>query len=138
MPNDKLRRVMWGRSRGITCPVMVLEATLILVPQKMERLGEEFIAINLILLLWHLTNTYQFHYKNKEIGSRRGFSINFGIRFIASDILGIVGGVGLIKLSNWALYLITASYLVLLFTVIFAAWNIMLGVGREQETKKTG
>ena len=115
---------------------LVVEATLILIPQLMAVLGAELIAIILFLLQWHLRNVYQFRYKNREVGNQAGFSAYTGVRFVTSDLLGIAGGVCLVKLSHWGLYLVTASYVVLLLSVIFGAWNIMLGVGQEEKMTK--
>ena len=116
--------------------VLVVEATLILIPQRMAVLGAELIAIILVLLQWHLRNLYQFRYKNKDVGNQAGFSAYTGVRFVTSDLLGITGSVFLVELSNWGLYLLTASYVVFLLSVIFSAWNIMLGVGQGEKATK--
>ena len=102
----------------------------------MAVLGAELIVIILFLLQWHLRNLYQFRYKNKDVGNRGGFSAYTGVRFVASDLIGIAGGLCLVELSNWGLYLMTASYVVFLLSVIFSAWGIMLGVGQEEMTTK--
>lgn len=116
--------------------VMVVEATLILIPQPMAVLGVELIAINLSLLLLHLRNFYTFAYKSKEVGNRGGFQAYTSLRFITSDILGIAGGAYLVELSNCGLYLMTASYIIFLGSVVFNAWLIMLGVGQAGRTTK--
>jgi modulator of FtsH protease len=116
--------------------VLVAEATLILIPQSTVVLGFEFIAVIFLLLLLHIRNLYKFRYKNKEVGDRGGFQSYTTLRFITSDLLGIVGGIYLVKLSNWGLYLITASYVIFLASVIFNAWLIMLGVGQARKTTR--
>jgi len=115
---------------------LLVEATVILIPQPMSVLGAELIAINLILLQFHLRNVYKFHYKNRDMGIRGGFSVYAGISFIVSDLLGIGGGAFLVEWSNWGLYLVTASYVTLLISVALNAWAIMLGVGQSEKRTK--
>jgi hypothetical protein len=115
--------------------ILLVEAVLILVPQPTPILGAELVAIN-IFGLWHpLRNTYNFFYKNK-IGGRGGWVISRAIRYFVAFLLGIAGGVEIIELSNWGIYLVTASYVTLLVTVVLNAWLIMMGVGEAEKTTK--
>ena len=70
--NNPVYRVR-ARNNTFYLLVMVVEATLILIPQPMAVLGVELIAVNLSLLLLHLRNFYTFAYKSKEVGNRGGF-----------------------------------------------------------------
>ena len=133
--NNAVYRIR-ARNNTFYLLVMVVEATLILIPQPMAVLGVELIAINLSLLLLHLRNFYTFAYMSKEVGNRGGFQAYTSLRFITSDLLGIAGGVYLVELSNWGLYLMTASYIIFLGSVVFNAWLIMLGVGQTGRTTK--
>ncbi len=116
--------------------IMLFQATFVLIPQPMAALGIELAVIGLFLLLLHLRNVYMFRYKNKEIGDRGGFQINTTLRFMTSDLLGLAGGAFLVALSNWGMYLITASYLIFIGSVIYSAWLIMLGVGQAERVTK--
>lgn len=116
---------------------MVVEATLILIPQPMAFLGAELTAIALLLIQYHLRNLYKFRFKNKEVGDRGGFSIQTSRRLIASDLFCIVGGACMINLSNWGMYLIAISYVIFLGAIIMSAWNILLGIGQAENTKTT-
>lgn len=117
--------------------IMLIQATLVLIPQPMATLGIELAIIALFLLLLHLRNIYLFRYKNREMGDRGGFQIYTTARFITSDLLGLAGGAFLIALSNWGMYLITTSYLIFIGSVIYSAWLIMLGVGQAERMTKT-
>jgi len=116
--------------------IMLVEATLVLIPQPMATLGVELMVIVLFLLLLHLRNLYMFRYKDKDMGNRGGFQTYTAFRFITSDLLGLVGGAFLVVLSNWGMYLITASYVIFIGSVIYSAWLIMLGVGQAEEVTK--
>jgi modulator of FtsH protease len=133
--NNPVYRIR-ARNNTFYLLVMVVEATLILIPQPMAVLGVEMIGISLFLLQLHSRNLYEFAYKNKDVGNRGGFQAYTALRFIACDLLGVAGGVCLVELSNWGLYLITASYVIFLGSVIYNAWLIMLGVGQAGKTTK--
>ena len=116
--------------------IMFVQAALVLIPQPMAALGIELTVIVVFLLLLHIKNFYVFLYKNKEMGARGGFQIYTTLRFITSDLLGLAGATFLVALSNWGMYLITASYLIFIGSVIYSAWLIMLGVGQAETVRK--
>ena len=58
------------------------------------------------------------------------------IRYIAAFLFGLAGGVTLIGHMNWGMFLVTASYVILLITVVLNGWAIMLGVGQMEKTTK--
>ena len=134
--NNRVYRIR-ARNNLFYLFVMVVEATLILIPQPMRVLGIEIAAINVCLLMLHGRNLYTFAYRNRDVGSSGGFQAYTALRFIAGDFLAIAGGVLLIESSNWGLYFITASYVVFLGSVILNAWLIMLGVGQSGKAAKT-
>ena len=116
--------------------IMLVQAALVLIPQPMAALGIELTVIVVFLLFLHIKNFYLFLYKNKEMGVRGGFQIYTTLRFITSDLLGLAGAAFLVALSNWGMYLITASYLIFIGSVIYSAWLIMLGVGQAETVRK--
>ncbi len=132
----KIKCIACARNNMFYLWIMLFQATLVLIPQPMAALGIELAVIGLFLLLLHLRNVYMFRYKNKEIGDRGGFQINTTLRFMTSDLLGLAGGAFLVALSNWGMYLITASYLIFIGSVIYSAWLIMLGVGQAERVTK--
>ncbi len=133
--NNRVYRIR-ARNNLFYLFIMVVEATLVLIPQPMQVLGIEIAAINVCLLMLHGRNLYTFAYKNRDVGSRGGFQAYTALRFIAGDLLGIAAGVLLIESSNWGLYFMTASYIVFLGSVILNAWLIMLGVGQSGKAVK--
>jgi len=135
--NNRVYRIR-ARNNLFYLFVMVVEATLVLIPQLMRVLGIEIAVVGMCLLMLHGRNLYAFAYKNRDIGSSGGFQAYTALRFIISDLLAIAGGVLLIESSNWGLYVMTASYIVFLGSVILNAWLIMLGVGQSGKTAKAG
>ncbi len=116
--------------------ILLVEAVLILLPQQAVILGVELVAINLLGLWLSLNNIYNFFYKNKEVGRSGGWAMSRAIRYIAAFLFGLAGGVTLIGHMNWGMFLVTASYVILLITVVLNAWAIMLGVGQMEKTTK--
>jgi hypothetical protein len=47
------------------------------------------------------------------------------IRYILAFLVGIAGGVTLIRQSVWGMYMVTASFVALLILVALNAWTIM-------------
>jgi modulator of FtsH protease len=130
--NNPIYRIR-ARNNSFYLLTLLVEATLILIPQPMVVLGAELIAVTLALLLWHVRNLYAFWYSSKDRGKGGGFQTYTAFRFVASDLIGIAGGICLFERSNWGLYLITASYVLFLGSIIMNAWNIMLGVGQAEK-----
>lgn len=128
-----------ARNNSFYLLTLLVEATLILIPQPTAILGAELTAILLFLMQMHLRNLYKYRFRNKEMGKVGGFQTNTSYRFIASDFIGVVGGASLLTFSNsnWGMDMITASYVIFLGSIIMNAWNIMLVVGQaEQMTKE--
>ena len=126
-----------ARSNSIFLVITLVEAALILTPQPMALLGLELTAINLFGWSFPVRNSYRFYYKERELGKRGGMSLPRAIIFHGDFLLGIAGGVCLIKSSNWGMYLVAASYVMLLASVSMNAWSIMLGVGQAEEAVKS-
>lgn len=126
------------RAYNITLHLLTIlvEAALILTPQPMPLLGAELIVINLFGLRLPLSFVYKYFYKNRKMGNRGSYSIYRGITNIGAYLLGIAAGASLIELSNWGMYLITASFITFLVSAILNAWTIMLGVGQSEKTAR--
>lgn len=115
--------------------VMLVQAAAILVPQSTVMLGIELAASNLLGLMIPLSFTYKVHFKNKSDGRRGGYSIYRAIGYMGGYLLGIAGGIALINLSRWGMYLATISYVGILAAVIWNAWIIMFGLRRQTSRK---
>lgn len=116
--------------------VMLVQAAAILVPQSAVMLGIELTASNVLGLMIPLSFTYKVHFKNKSDGSRGGYSIYRAVGYMGGYLLGVVGGIALINLSRWGMYLATISYVGVLVAVIWNAWIIMFGLRRPAPKKK--
>jgi hypothetical protein len=126
-----------ARSNSLYLIVTLVEAALFLTPQPMVTLGLTIIVVNVFGLSVNVRNTYRILYKNWSIGQHGGMTLYRAFSFMFGFLLGIAGGAGLFAGSSWGLYLVTASYLVLLVGVALNAWSIMLGVGQTEEAEKT-
>jgi hypothetical protein len=116
--------------------MLLVEAELVLVPQPAHLLGAELSAINFAGLWLPLSNAYRYFYKNTDTGRRGGVMIYRPITYAVGYMLGLAGGIALIERSDWGMYLITASYTILLIAVVLGAWAIMLGIGQKEKQKK--
>ena len=109
---------------------------MILIPQPIQILGAELVAINVVGLWLPIRFVYGF-FENEEVFRRGGGSIYLAIIFGVILLLGITGGVALIGHLNWGMYLVAASCFFLLVRVVLAAWSILAGVGELEKTSKT-
>ena len=106
----------------------LVEAVLILVPQPVPFLGAEIVALNLVGLWFAVSTTYTFLYRHRDDIHRGGMKMSRAILLIAAYLLGVVGGIALIRSSRWGMYMVTVSYTTLLITVVLGAWSTMLGI----------
>ena len=117
-------------NRTLYLLILFIEAALVLLPQPTIILGTELVAINLLGLWPPSVNIYHFFYRNEEISrGGGGWAISRAIEYIVGFLLGIVGGATLIGHMNWGIYLVTASYVILLVLVVLNASAIMLEIG---------
>jgi energy-converting hydrogenase Eha subunit A len=125
------------RARNTTLHLLVLlvEATLILMPQPIRALGVELAVINLIGLQLPLGFVFRAFHKNRETRKRAAYSLYRGSINIAGYCLGIAAGACLFERSNWGMYLITVSFIAFLVSAILNAWTIMSVVG-QAETRR--
>jgi hypothetical protein len=124
-----------ARSNSTYLIITLVEAALILTPQPMVSLGVEVTALNGLGLLLPLSGMYNV-YKNRSFAHRGGFSPYRIAIFIMGFLLGVAGGASLIANHNYGLYLITASYLMLLVSVALNAWLIMQGIEQPEKKRK--
>jgi hypothetical protein len=121
---------------------LLVEATLILVPQPVSFLGAELMALNLVGLWISLSTSYTFIYKHRDDRHRGGMKMSRAIPLSVSYLFGIAGGIALIQDSRWGMYIVTVSYTTLLVTVVLGAWSTMLGIEQRQldveQREKTG
>ena len=119
--------------------IAFVEALLVLTPQPMLIFGAELIAINLLGLLVPLRFIYIRFNKSEDFHDGGGFGRGpwpRAISFIAIFLVGTAGGATLFEHSNWGIYLVTTSCVILLVTVVLNAWSIMVGVGQTEKVKR--
>ena len=119
--------------------IAFVEALFVLIPQPMLIFGAELIAINLLGLSVPLRFIYIRFNKSEDFHHGRGFGRGpwpRAISFIVIFLVGIAGGATLIEHLNWGIYLVTASCVILLVTVVLNAWSIMVGVGQTEKVTR--
>ncbi len=114
---------------------LLVQAVFVLTPQPTLALGVAICALNLVGLALPLRNFYRYFYKDADAARRSGFIAYRGVAYALAYLLGLAGGVGVIKQANWGMYIVTASYTILMVAVVLGAWAIMLGVGRTESLK---
>jgi hypothetical protein len=107
---------------------LLVVAVLILVPQPLPFLGAELMVLNLVGLWIFIRTYYTFFYKHRDNSHRGGMTTSRAIPFGGAFLLGIAGGIALIRGSLWGMYIVTVSYTTLLVTVLLGTWSIMLGI----------
>jgi len=115
---------------------MRVQAAAILVPQSTVMLGIELTASNLLGLMIPLSFTYKVHFKNNSDGSHGGYSFYRAVGYMGGYLFGVAGGIALINLSRWGMYLATISYVGGLAAVIWNAWIIMFELRRAAPRKR--
>src|SRR5262245_20235649 len=115
---------------------LLVEAVLVLVPQPVPVLGAQLFALNLVGLWVPLTTAYRYYYEDRVASHRAGMRTARAITYGVAYLIGISGAITLFESPHWGMYLVTASYTVLLVTVVLGAWAVALGVGETERAEK--
>jgi hypothetical protein len=132
--NNTIYRTL-ARSSSIYLLATLAEAACVLTPQPEYALGIEIAALNLFALVVVGRNFYYF-LNHPDVSQHGGLRIYRGLTFVVAFLTGIAGGAVLLAGKGWALYLVTASYVVVIVAVALTAWAIMLGVGHGEKKQK--
>jgi len=111
---------------------LVVEAVIILVPQPVPFLGVEVFALNLVGLILPLSTTYTYVYKRPDASHRGGVKMSGVVALSLGYLLGMAGGISLIKETSWGMYIVAVSYTALLVTVVLRTWSILLGIEQAE------
>jgi hypothetical protein len=115
----------------------LLEATAILMPQPLQVLGVELLALN----LWGLSFPLALLFKALKIPGARGrggFSVRRAAFFIAGYGVGTFGATAVAAGNGWGMYAVTVSYAALLIASIWNGWVIMRGIGQGERKRSKG
>jgi hypothetical protein len=132
--NEEIYRLRAQYTTLILLSTLLL-AIAILMPQPIQVLGLELLAIN----LWGLTFPLTLLSKALKIAGARGrggFSVHRAEFFIAGYLVGIIGAVAVAAALEWGMYGITLSYTTLLTASIWNGWMILQGIGRGEKHRK--
>jgi len=112
----------------------LLEGIAILMPQPIQVLGAELLAVN----CWGLSFPLTLLSKTLKISgarSRGGFSVRRAGFFIAGYCVGIVGAAAVAAGSDLGMYGVTVSFTTLLIASIWNGLMIIQGIGREEKNR---
>jgi hypothetical protein len=113
----------------------LLVAIAILMPQPIQILGIELVAIN----LWGLSFPLTLLSKALKIPGARGrggFSVRRAEFFVAGYLVGVFGAGAVAADRDWGMYGVTLSYTILLIASIWNGWMILQGIGRGERHRK--
>jgi hypothetical protein len=116
---------------------LLVEAVLVLVPQPVPVLGAQLGVLNLVGLWVPLSTAYRYYYKDRVACHRAGITTARTVTYSVAYLLGIFGAVTLFESPHWGIYLVTASYMTLLVTVVLGTWAVALGIGETEGPEKT-
>jgi len=114
---------------------LLVEAAIVLTPQPQAAAGWEIAAVNMLGLWIPVTFTYRMLVKARAEARRGGWGVHRAAAYIMCYLLGAAGGLILVQSVN-GLYVITASYILILVTVVLNAWRIMLGLSQPQKVRE--
>ncbi len=120
--DDVAATVHAARNNTYHLLTVIVTAAAVLAPQPPAILGAELIAFHLFGLRLPILFTYK-HF----IRRHGGFPMRMIVTISAGYSLGAAGGIALIAHAPWALYLITASCVILLVRSVLTAWMLMFG-----------
>jgi hypothetical protein len=125
-----------ARSNSFYLIVTLAAAASVLTPQPLWALGAELAVLNCYGFSLAIRNI-TFVLKDWCSARRADFAIHRVIVFNSGFAVGLAGAVALAQGAQWAMYLVTASYVTLLVSVALNAWAIMLGVGQSDKAAKS-
>jgi len=123
-----------ARSNSLYLIITVVDAALVLTPQPGLFLGIELAVLNLVALAIPLRNIFTI-LADWRGAHRAGFAFHRSLIFVFAFASAVAGGAVLAIGSNWGLYLVTASYVVLVVSVTLNAWAIMVGIVQTEKNK---
>jgi len=116
--------------------VLLVEAALILTPQPPAWLGSELAAVNLLGLWIPASFTYRSLITSRDEARRGGWGLHRAVAYMTGYLLGITAGVALVARASCGLYLVTASYIIILASVVLNAWTILMGISQPQKARR--
>lgn len=132
--DDNLRATIDGaRFNTIHLLTVLVEATVILTPQPLTFIGAELIGLNVFGLRGPFTFTKTYRHRPITLGQGGGFPTGLIVTIICAYLLGIAGGVALLRLFEWGMYLVTASCVIKIVRSVMTAWMLMFAKAIRQE-----
>jgi hypothetical protein len=124
--DDTLRATIdGGRFNTIHLLTVLVESAVVLTPQPLTFIGVELIALNVFGLRGPLTFTKKYLHRHITLDQNGGFPTGLIATIICAYLLGIAGGVALLRLFEWGMYLVTAACVTKIVRSVLTAWMLM-------------
>jgi hypothetical protein len=81
--------------------------------------------------------TYRHFKRDISVDHRRGFPMDTILTIAAGYLLGAVGGVGLMAGADGAMYLVTASCVIIIVRSVLTAWGLLFGRAQAKSVSQT-
>jgi hypothetical protein len=122
---DPVLRVR-ASANTIMTVMLVINATIILVPQGIVAIGIELCATAFVYIAWAGQRSIQLRKSGRKIPARAIISISL-------NLLGIIAGISLIFQSGGGMYIAIIQFVAILAWVIFNAWSLLLDANLGQD-----
>jgi hypothetical protein len=135
--DDNMRATIDGaRYNTYHLLTVLVESAVILTPQPLSFIGAELIALNLFGIRLPFNIIRKYFKRHITLSDEGGFPTELIVTIIVAYLLGIAGGVVLLRLFEWGMYLVSASCVIKLVRSVLTAWMLMFGLNHGQARKK--
>ena len=133
-----MRAIIDGaRHNTIHLLIVLLEALVVLAPQPPSIAGAELIALNVFGMRGPVMFSLRYAGKQIKISPRGGFPTGLILSIAAAYLVGIGGGVAVLRHLDWGLYLVAASCAAKIVRSVLTAWMLMFGLIQTQKANQT-
>jgi hypothetical protein len=87
--------------------------------------------------LWLSVRTSYYAHKHRTVSRRGGMKYSRAVSMGVGYILGIIGGIVLIRGFDWGMYLVTSSYFLILVTVVLGTLGHLVGHRGDGTARQT-
>jgi hypothetical protein len=134
--DDNMRAIVDGaRYNTIHLLTVLVEAVVILAPQPATLVGAELIALNVFGMRGPVMFSVRYAGRQIRISHRGSFPTGLILTISMAYLLGIAGGVAVLRHADWSLYLVAASCVIKIVRAVLTAWMLMFGMIQSQSTE---
>jgi hypothetical protein len=135
--DDDMRAIIDGaRHNTIHLLIVLVEAVVVLAPQPATLAGAELIALNVFGMRGPVLFSLKYARKRIRISPNGGFPTGLIVTIAVAYLVGIGGGIAVLRQLDWSLYLVAASCVTKIVRSVLTAWMLMFGLIRTQESDR--